>query len=101
MGVDGKIMSRRSFGHIRKLPSGRHQASFIGASGERAYSEYTFLTRGDAGAWLSEREVELRNGTSPASTKGDAVEVSPLFEEYVERHTNLQTTANGELPTIH
>lgn len=90
-------MSRRSFGHIRKLPSGKHQASYIGESGERKYAKYTFLTRGDASAWLSEREVELRNGTSSASTKGDAGEMSPLFEEYVERHINLQTTANGEL----
>jgi integrase len=49
---------RRSFGKIMKLRSGRFQASYV-AAGERHLAPVTFLTRGDAGAWLDMRHAEL------------------------------------------
>jgi integrase len=54
---------RRRFGKIRKLPSGRYQASFIGPSGARQTAPQTFRTKTDADRWLSTVEADLSRGT--------------------------------------
>lgn len=56
-------MGKRRFGYIRKLPSGRFQASFIGPSGVRQYAPNTFRTKSDAARWLSIVEADLSRGT--------------------------------------
>ena len=40
-------MTRRRFGKMRKLPSGRWQASFIGPDGIRRPAPHTFSGKGD------------------------------------------------------
>ncbi|MGO1317375.1 MAG: tyrosine-type recombinase/integrase [Cellulomonadaceae bacterium] len=45
--------SRRGWGAIRKLPSGRYQASFTGPDTNRHTAPDTFDTRLDAEAWLA------------------------------------------------
>ena len=65
----------RSFGSVRKLPSGRYQARYIGPD-QRRYSArrsdggpLTFHTRGDAEAWLALRQTEiLRHDWLPPAT---------------------------------
>jgi integrase len=54
---------RRRFGLVRKLPSGRFQASFIGPSGKRQSAPRTFRTKTDADRWLSAVEADLSRGT--------------------------------------
>ncbi len=54
-----KRRPRRSFGSIRKLPSGNWQASYIGGDGKRHTAPVTFITKGDADAWLALRRAEL------------------------------------------
>lgn len=54
--------ARRGFGAIRKLPSGRFQASFIGPDSRRHNAPTTFAARMDAEAWLSRRREEIRDG---------------------------------------
>jgi len=54
---------RRRFGKIRKLPSGRYQASFIGPSGTRQTAPQTFRTKTDADRWLARVESDLSRGT--------------------------------------
>ena len=94
-------MSRRSFGHIRKLPSKKYQASFVGQYGERVNAPYTFLTKSDASAWLSSEEVKQSKGIPQLEVSTDAppalAKQSPLFELYVERHIRLQTNSSGSL----
>jgi integrase len=51
-------MSKRQFGSIRRLPSGRWQARYRTASGQRVTAPVTFTTRGDASRWLAKAEVE-------------------------------------------
>ncbi len=53
---------RRRFGLIRKLPSGRYQASFSGPSGIRQTAPRTFRTKTDADQWLSAVETDLSRG---------------------------------------
>lgn len=64
MGTD-----RRSWGKIRRLPSGRLQASYIGPDGQRHTSPHgTYLHRSDAEGWLldEERIVDQGHWTPPA-----------------------------------
>jgi len=53
---------RRRFGYVRKLPSGRYQASFIGPSGLRQSAPTTFKTRTDADRWLTAVEADIARG---------------------------------------
>lgn len=43
---------RRGFGRVRKLPSGRWQASYVAPDLLRLNAPMTFLTKGDAEGWL-------------------------------------------------
>lgn len=43
---------RRGFGRIRKLPSGRWQASYMAPDLRRTNAPITFLTKADAEGWL-------------------------------------------------
>lgn len=55
-------MGKRHFGSVRRLPSGRYQASYW-HDGERLTASQTFRTKGDALAYLSSVETDLRRGT--------------------------------------
>ena len=91
-------MTKRSFGHIRKLPSGKHQASFTSPGGKRVNAPYTFLTRGDASAWLAGEEVRIRSGAwSPPVSLEPETPSGFRFENFVERHICLQTNSDGSL----
>lgn len=50
---------RRSFGRIRKLPSGRYQARYPGPDGILRPADRTFATITDADVWLSRKHVEI------------------------------------------
>ena len=54
---------RRRFGRVRKLPSGKYQASFVGPYGNRQNAPDTFLTKTDASRWLFKVEADLSRGT--------------------------------------
>lgn len=53
-----KDRQRRSWGHLRTLPSGRVQASYV-VDGTRYRAPITFVSKADAGAWLDMRHAEL------------------------------------------
>lgn len=56
-------MARRSFGYVRKLGSGRWQASYTDEhTGERVAAPSTFLTKADANVWLSTVEADRARG---------------------------------------
>jgi integrase len=52
----------RSFGTIRKLPSGRWQARYRGPDGLLRSAPSTFVRKGDAARWLALTEAELAGG---------------------------------------
>jgi hypothetical protein len=53
-------MGRRTFGAVRKLPSGRWQASYLDPiSRRRVPGPQTFRTKADAHAWLATAQIEL------------------------------------------
>ena len=57
---------RRTFGYIRKLPSGRWQASYLDdRTAERVWAPSTFATRTDASLWLSSVETDMARARWP------------------------------------
>ncbi len=52
----------RSFGSIRRLPSGRWQARYRDANGLLRGAPFTFPRKGDASRWLALTEAELLSG---------------------------------------
>jgi len=59
--VPPRARSRRHFGSVRKLTSGRWQAS-CWLQGRRHVAPVTFRAKGDALAWLSAVETDIRRG---------------------------------------
>ena len=53
---------RRRFGNVRRLPSGRYQASYVGPDGQRRTAPDTFRTKTDADRWLGGVETDLHRG---------------------------------------
>lgn len=53
---------RRSYGAVRKLPSGRYQASHVGPDGQRHLAPATFDTKGDAEGWLAAERTDISRG---------------------------------------
>jgi hypothetical protein len=52
-------MSRRRFGRVRRLPSGRYQARYHGPDGIDRPAPHTFATRREADVWLVKIEAEI------------------------------------------
>lgn len=86
---------RRLFGSIRKLPSGRCQASFIAPNGDRVNAPYTFDAEIDADFWLSAQRVKLSDGTWTSPEDAKAKEIT--FGELAKRHISVQVTKGGNL----
>jgi integrase len=52
---------KRSFGRVRKLPSGRYQARYLGPDGIDRPAPDTFRTKKEADDWLADRQSEVRS----------------------------------------
>jgi integrase len=90
-----QVSKRRAFGYIRKLPSGRWQASYIGPDNNRHNAPLTFSAKTDANHWLVREEAAIIEGRW-AKTIAEQV-ASPTFIEYASRHIEIQTGSNGNL----
>lgn len=58
----GNKPGHRRFGNIRKLPSGRFQASYLGLDGQRKYAPETYERKGDAERAFVLIEAQMRAG---------------------------------------
>ncbi|MGW6354859.1 tyrosine-type recombinase/integrase [Streptomyces sp. NPDC055092] len=58
----GRRKSRRNFGRVRKLPSGRYQARYPGPDGALRPADRTFATTTDADRWLAKKRIEIEEG---------------------------------------
>ena len=56
-------MSRRSFGTIRRLGSGRYQARYRSGAGRMVPGPGTFATKAEAQRWLATAEADQLRGT--------------------------------------
>jgi len=62
---------RRRFGNVRRLPSGRFQARYIGPDGLERKAPHTFDTERQAGRWLTVVESEIIKGEWAAPESGE------------------------------
>lgn len=53
------MAGKRRFGSVRKLPSGRWQARYLGPDGVMHPADETFATKGEAEQWLVKKEAEI------------------------------------------
>ena len=77
-------MSRRDFGSIRKLASGRFQARYRLPSGRMIAAPNTFASKGDAGRYLASIETDLARGAF-ANPSGSRLTLAEWAEEWIER----------------
>jgi len=82
-------MGRRGFGYLRRLPSKRYQASYIGPDLARHVGPTTFRTKGDAETWLADerRVVESGQWRSPVRRQAEVARTtqSETLEDYARR----------------
>jgi Phage integrase, N-terminal SAM-like domain len=64
-------MGRRSFGTIRRLPSGRYQARYPGRDGRLRTAPDTFESRPDAARFLAAVETDMQRGLWSDPKTGD------------------------------
>lgn len=90
-----------SFGTVRRLPSGRYQASYIWppSSGQRHTANgTTFDTKTDARGWLARQHADRMRGVELAEPQRRAD--VPTFAEYAERwldHRAAEGKARGTM----
>ena len=102
---------RRRFGYIRRLPSGRYQASFTAPTGARQTAPNTFRTKTDADRWLSAVEADLSRGTWLDEDLGrqsfgnyarawlrDHPTMGPRYRETCERNLRLHLAPLDGMP---
>lgn len=77
--------NHRGFGHLRKLPSGRWQASYVGPDLARHHAAATFDAKQDAEAWLGKEHGLIAAGTwiAPAR-RAEAMARPASFADYAE-----------------
>lgn len=80
---------RRQFGWIRKLPSGRFQASYQGPDGIRHVAPDTFDDKTSASVWLTLRQSELLRGEWASPDRGRI-----RLDEYAVRWIDDQDIGN-------
>ncbi len=92
--------TKRSFGAIRRLPSKRYQASYIGLDMVRYNAEHTFSSRMDAEGWLSseKRLLELDLWEPPPQRRAKRRLISLTFGDYAEEWLPQRTAARGLKP---
>ncbi|MFC8046781.1 tyrosine-type recombinase/integrase [Nocardia sp. NPDC057353] len=105
--------ARRRFGKVRKLPSGKFQASFIGPNGLRQNAPQTFRTKTDADRWLVKVEADISRGAWLDEKLGrqrfedyakaylrENSDVGPRWEETCLRNMRLHMTDLLDRPLV-
>lgn len=96
-----KRKRRESFGAVRKLPSGRIQASYVGPDGLRHNAPQTFDTLTDARGWLAAQQVRVLCGewSTEETRAAESAKTSRAvtFAEYAEKWVSERTTRGGQL----
>lgn len=82
---------RRQFGRVRKLPSGRYQARYVGPDGLLRPAPETFRTKRDADDWLADKQTEMRRGDWHDPDAGK-VPFGPYALAWIEERELTSTT---------
>lgn len=89
----GGKKGHRGWGHVRRLPSGKHQASYTGPDLQRHKAPKTFTAKTDAEYWLADerRRIERDEWRAPAERAAEQkiklVSVGEYADQWVEHRT--------------
>lgn len=81
-------MARSRFGNVRRLPSGRFRATFIGPDRVRQAAPETFRTAADARAWLDKVEQDIKRGWYVRTDLGQRT-LREYCEAYLEENPRV------------
>jgi integrase len=84
-----KKPARRRFGLVRLLPSGRYQASYLGADGLRRTAPQTYETEAQADEWLIQRQAELLRGDWADPNRGK-IPLSVYGRDWIDDRPELR-----------
>ena len=98
VGRGSSLTGRRHFGNVRKLPSGRYQASYW-HEGLRHIAPETFAAKADALAHLANVETDLRRGAWIDPTAGK-VTVEKLAYEWLTANPRKRTSSRAHDESI-
>jgi integrase len=91
--------SRRTFGRLRKLPSGRYQAAYVGPDDQLHSAPSTFAAKVDAEGWLHERRREIDRELWSPPTEDEKPKRKPdgTFADYSARWLETRTVKGRPL----
>lgn len=94
-----KSRTRRGFGRIEQMRSGRYRAAYTGPDGALYRAPVTFDARDDAVAWLSARraEIEMQVWAPDATTRGSFRRSAPTLRAYGDIWLETRKTRGREL----
>jgi integrase len=99
-------MARRSWGKLRKLPSGKWQASYVGPDLLRHAAKATYTSKIDAEGWLSDERRLVEHGAwvPPAQREAErlagGVTVSDFAKQWVQQRPLKPRTRVGYESTL-
>ncbi len=77
--------SKRGFGRLRELPSGRYQAAYIGPDARLHKAPTTFAAKIDAEGWLAAERRKIDLGTWGAVERSDGITVEKYADRWLEQ----------------
>jgi integrase len=86
-------MTKRDFGSVRKLPSGRWQARYLAEDGTTRTAPGTFHTRAEASAYLASVATDMRRGLWSDAQRRDM----PTLRDYAEVWLSQRTVRGRTL----
>lgn len=89
------MAKRRGFGRLRRLPSGRWQAAYIGPDGNLHTAPRTYAYDYDAEGWLAGERRKIDLGTWGAVERSDGVTLADYAERWLgQRRLRPRTAAH-------
>lgn len=79
------MSTRRGFGRLRQLPSGRWQAAYTGPDGRVHKATRTFPAKIDAEGWISQERRKIDLGTWGAVERSDGMTFRDYAQKWVEQ----------------
>ncbi len=84
---------RRGFGRLRKLPSGRWQAAYVGPDARLHKAPRTFAAEIDAEGWLASQRRKIDLGTWGAAESSDGITLASYAARWMAQRQLRPTSA--------
>lgn len=99
--MPSKKSTRRSFGRVQKLPSGRYRARYVGPDGNLHSGPHSYSAKMDAEGWLAteHRLIDLGTWTPPKSRGAMREATSRTVTQAVEDYITSRDITPGSAET--